>query len=211
MSWKAVTWKKVGQGIPRVEGGPRVQGEGRSGRPLGVGGDPRGGEGRRPSWLRRQGSNYLTLKFLLISSRAGGQLGGCSSCSLLPPTLPTEFLAGIQLPFLPYSWLGTTLPPSQDLWTSLDAEPSEEDIVQRIQKHAGTGQLCEEEEVTWNLSCPGALVGAPRPGRPNAQQGQQAPGLLSVSQTAEFRWWPQGYRTRRNKGIGGEGCHVALG
>lgn len=50
--------------------------------------------------------------------------------------------------------------------------PQREDIVQRFQKHAGTGQLCEEEEVTWNLSCPGALVGAPRPGRPKVQEGQ---------------------------------------
>ena len=152
----------------------------------------------------------MTLKFLLISSRAAGQLGGCSSCSLLPPAFPTEFLAGIQLPFLPYSWLGTALPPSQDLWTSLDAEPAEEDIVQRFQKHASTGQLWEEEEATWNLSCPGALVGAPRPGRPKVQEGQ-APGLLSVSQTAEFCSWQQGYRRMRNTDIGGEGCHVALG
>ena len=120
---------------------------------------------------------------------------GGSSCSLLPPTLPTEFLAGIQLPFPPYSWLGTAHRPSHDLWTSLDAQSSE-DRIQGTREHAGTGQLCKEKGVTWNLSCPGALEGAPRPVRPKVQGGQQVPGLLSVSQIAEFCWWQQGYRRR---------------
>lgn len=135
--------------------------------------------------------------------------------SLLPSQLsfwleynfPFSLIPGWGLPSLLHKTCG--LPLMRGL--PLMDEPSEEDIVQRIQKHAGTGQLCEEEEVSWNLSCPGALVGALRPGRLKVQQGQQAPGLLSVSQTAEFRWWQQGYRKTRNKDIGVEGCHVALG